>query len=243
VEEAENGKEAVELVAQNAYDLILMDVQMPIMDGREATRMIRADINKTIPIIALTANAIKGELEICKAAGMDDYISKPFDENVLLKMMVAFLSGKTPNPARPAPEELQPAKPADSNPKTRRSKPLYSLARLKAVNKNNPAFIKKMIGLFIEVVPPAVEQIRSGYDTQDFAAIARAAHKIKPVLHNFCVRGLEEEIKMIEEMALKQMPSDLLAPLIAGLVRVSAQVVKTLEKKIDAKPKSGKPTS
>ena len=83
---ANNGKEGLELIEQNDYDLVLMDIQMPIMDGIECTRKIRSDMPKgkrRIPIIALTANALKGDNEIYINAGMDDYVSKPFDANVL----------------------------------------------------------------------------------------------------------------------------------------------------------------
>ncbi len=80
VEVAENGNEALELFKTNEYDAILMDIQMPELDGYDATRAIRKLENgKHIPIIALTANALSGDREKCLEAGMDDYISKPIE--------------------------------------------------------------------------------------------------------------------------------------------------------------------
>jgi len=93
VELADNGKQALEQYAANEYNLILMDVQMPIMDGYEATRLIRSSENgngRHIPIIALTANAIKGDREICIQAGMDDYLTKPVRESELLNLIKRY---------------------------------------------------------------------------------------------------------------------------------------------------------
>ena len=74
---------------------------MPIMDGREATRIIRREHDKKIPIIALTANAIKGEMDLCLAAGMNDYVSKPFEEDDLIKKICFWLGKEIPNVVKP----------------------------------------------------------------------------------------------------------------------------------------------
>ncbi|MBH8557612.1 PAS domain S-box protein [Hymenobacter negativus] len=87
VTEATNGQAAVELARSEAFDLILMDVQMPIKNGYEATRILRQELGLAVPIIALTANAITGERDKCLAAGMNDYLTKPFQEFSLLKMV------------------------------------------------------------------------------------------------------------------------------------------------------------
>jgi PAS domain S-box-containing protein len=94
VEIAENGEKAVAAIKKNEYDVILMDVQMPVMDGLSATRKIRSDkkISKNIPIIAMTANAMKGDREKCLAAGMNDYLSKPVNTAKLYGMLYKYLS-------------------------------------------------------------------------------------------------------------------------------------------------------
>ena len=90
--EVVNGKEALETLSREPYDLVLMDVQMPVMDGLEATRTIRKEISRELPVIALTANAIKGENDTCFNAGMNDYISKPFKEEDLIATMLKWLT-------------------------------------------------------------------------------------------------------------------------------------------------------
>jgi signal transduction histidine kinase/CheY-like chemotaxis protein len=91
IDVAVNGLEALEILHHTHYDLVLMDVQMPVMDGLEATRKIRMEMGLSIPVIAFTANAIKGEIDICLASGMNDYISKPFEEDKLIRTLTHWL--------------------------------------------------------------------------------------------------------------------------------------------------------
>lgn len=94
---AQSGKEALEMISERLPDVVLMDMSMPMMDGWEASRRIKADPNfKKIPIMALTANAIEGDRERCLAAGCDEYESKPVDFDRLLKKIRLLLSGHRP---------------------------------------------------------------------------------------------------------------------------------------------------
>jgi len=94
IEVANNGKEALDKFGTTKYDVILMDIQMPVMNGIVATKKIReleASTNTHTPIIAITANALSGDKEACLAAGMNDYISKPFQVEILLQKMKNLL--------------------------------------------------------------------------------------------------------------------------------------------------------
>jgi CheY-like chemotaxis protein len=94
IDVAANGKEALEKFGTSKYDIILMDIQMPVMDGIIAARKIReieASSNSHVPIIAITANALSGDRENCLAVGMNDYISKPFQVDILIQKMRALL--------------------------------------------------------------------------------------------------------------------------------------------------------
>jgi CheY-like chemotaxis protein len=95
IDVAANGKEALEMFGIKQYDLILMDIMMPVMDGIVATKKIReieSTTGKHVPIIAITANALVGDRDNCLAAGVDDYIAKPFQAEVLVKMMKNLLA-------------------------------------------------------------------------------------------------------------------------------------------------------
>jgi len=92
VTEAVNGEIAVSILRKELFDLVLMDIQMPVMDGITATVMIRKEISTTLPVIALTAHALKSEQSRCLEAGMDDFISKPFEEENLLNTIIKYLS-------------------------------------------------------------------------------------------------------------------------------------------------------
>ncbi|GEM_PF-685430 len=114
---ANNGREAVEMVKARDYDAVLMDMQMPEMDGLEATREIRNQLaGRPLTIIALTANAMQSDLEACRAAGMDDYVAKPIDRRLLFKVLRKWMSGKPPKPVEePAAPDVDAPLPIDSD--------------------------------------------------------------------------------------------------------------------------------
>jgi len=87
-----NGNDAIHKLSQQSFDAILMDIQMPEMDGYEATRVIRHQMNGTLPIIALTANAMQQDIDACLNAGMDDHVSKPIRKEKLLEVLDKYLN-------------------------------------------------------------------------------------------------------------------------------------------------------
>jgi two-component system, sensor histidine kinase len=113
VDVAEDGEQALQRLANTPYDAVLMDCQMPGLDGFEATRRWRAQEGpaRRLPIIAVTANAVPGDRERCLSAGMDDYLAKPFDLNELGVLLQRHLDGRTPRPAQPATSDANPVAP------------------------------------------------------------------------------------------------------------------------------------
>jgi CheY-like chemotaxis protein/HPt (histidine-containing phosphotransfer) domain-containing protein len=202
-----NGKEAVEALAAASFDVVLMDMQMPVMDGLEATAYIRGHISKQVPIIALTANAIKGENERCINAGMNDYISKPFEEELLINTIAHWV--KT---------EKTPAIPGG----------LYSLQKLEKMCGGDKHFLDKMVRLFLEQIPPAAAQIAAAYGNNDFAAIAFLAHRIKPTLDNMDIHSLYYGVRRIEVLAKEGRATPEFSQLVAQLQSVIEEVATSL---------------
>jgi CheY-like chemotaxis protein/HPt (histidine-containing phosphotransfer) domain-containing protein len=189
VEVANNGKEAVEMLATKTFDIVLMDVQMPIMDGYEASRLIRKELQLDVPIVALTANALKGESDKCLSAGMNDFITKPFDEVTMLKTMAKWLKSKSLDKAS---DELA------SKKSDKITALLYDLGKLESISRGDYTFIKKVLGIFVEHTPGAIEEIKLTASSEDYETMGKIAHRIKPSLDNLGIKTMFQVIRDIE---------------------------------------------
>src|SRR5690606_26524326 len=140
----------------NVYDLVLMDLQMPEMNGFEATDYIRNVMNSNIPIIALTADVTTVDLAKCKAVGMNDYIAKPVDERVLYSKMVEHIQ-KSATAAEPEPSVIEEV-----------VKVRYTnLSYLSTRTKSNKVLMEEMISLYLEQTPPLINAMRQGFSNKD----------------------------------------------------------------------------
>ncbi len=184
---AENGYVAIEQVKSHDFDLILMDIQMPVMDGFETTKAIRSmDTAKSqVPIIALTANATRKDIEKCLTSGMNDYVAKPFTPDDLYKVMVKYVKS-----------EIKQAVPTQQLTNNKENK--FDLSYLKTVSNNNTEFIKEMIETFQVSIPKSVEEIRANLANKDWEKLSRSIHKIKPSLALMGLNGLKETAQDLE---------------------------------------------
>ena len=173
--EAENGVEALKILENNSFDLILMDLQMPILGGIETTLKIRESGNKT-PIIALTANAFKTEIQKCKEVGMNDYIVKPFEKEDCLNVIFKTLENKNTN--------LKEA--------------YYSLEKLNEMSGNNGEFIQNMINIFQRTILKSMDDFDTAIENREIEFIKQIAHKIKPSIHNLEIKSVYQEIEDLE---------------------------------------------
>lgn len=183
-DEAQNGAEAIEKIKLNTYDIVLMDLQMPVMDGIEATKTIREKYNIKIPIIALTAFAAKGDRERFLEAGMNDYLSKPFNENDLLNVVAKWLNKKV-LPKQKSSNEVA-------------STQLYNLAKLKNISNGNKEFVNKMVVLFIDQSSKIISEIKEAFKASEIEKVNKLAHKIKPSLDTMGLDSLKDVIREIE---------------------------------------------
>jgi CheY-like chemotaxis protein len=195
--QAANGLEAVQKMEAEKFDLVLMDIQMPQLDGYQASMQIRNHLKLNTPIIALTANAIKGEMEKCLEYGMNDYLSKPFEEEDLINKIVKLLdikiekSKKKKKAVKAVPESL------------------YSLSKLEMVSRGNREFVEKMVNLFIEQNIENISQINTALDNCDFEKIKSIAHKMIPAIDNLSITSLQQEIRIIEKLGAEKNMNEL----------------------------------
>ena len=184
-----NGQEVLAALEKNPYDLILMDVQMPEMDGFEATGAIRRREKEKgghIPVVAMTAHAMKGDRERCLEAGMDDYLSKPIQPKELIEVIERQLRG-----ARPAEPEMTPSEQAEV-PEVFDRKIL--LERLDG----DEEIFKEIIATFLEDAPIQVEKLKKALQEGDANRVERQAHLIKGAALNIGGNGLQAAARELE---------------------------------------------
>jgi signal transduction histidine kinase/DNA-binding response OmpR family regulator len=208
VDVAGNGLEATEAVERFAYDLVLMDCQMPKMDGYEATRAIREcelkvqrgefvpkpnssyakKYSKTtrIPIVALTANAMQGDRERCIEAGMDDYLSKPVQARKALELIDRFVSELEIEEPR---IESKPPQPD-----------ICDVPTLLSRFEEDEELLKELAGLFLDDAPRLVAKIEKAIVDRDFKALETAAHTLKGSVDNFCAHRVYQAAFNLEKM-------------------------------------------
>lgn len=215
---AANGKIAIDKMRGGKYDIILMDLQMPEMDGFEATHYIRNSLNLNIPIMALTADVTTVDVAKCKAVGMNDYIAKPVDERILYAKMVGLIKKAAPVPHTSETEsESQPVRYID-------------LAYLHRRTKSNPVLMMEMISLYLEQTPPLISIIKQSYQQQNWPSLYSALHKIIP---SFAIMGIntahETIAKKVQEYAADQQLESGISEMIVELENICFQACQELE--------------
>ncbi len=175
VECAVNGREALTMLAAGSYALVFMDCQMPEMDGYAATAAIRARETgeSRLPIVAMTAHAMKGDRERCLAAGMDDYLSKPLRPAELDAALHRWLGASDGTPEVTLDDAA--LDPFDA---------LVDEARMRIFRVDYPEIVPQLIELFVQSTPPLIAELRAGAEASDDEAVRRAAHKLKGSCQN-----------------------------------------------------------
>jgi CheY-like chemotaxis protein len=210
VTEAEDGLKAVDLLRDHTYDVILMDLQMPGMDGLEATRIIRTILQLDTPIVALTANAFRKDIEKCMQVGMNDYVTKPFEEKALVDTVLKHASRLGTFVAPEA--AVQPVA----------TESLYNLADIKAMSRGNEEFIQKMITTFCATIQAALGRLVTAARSRDYKTLKDTAHKMKPSAATFCVTCIKEDILWLERLDIVTCSPD-------EVVRVADKVEQILQ--------------
>lgn len=219
---AENGKIAIEKLQENDYDIILMDLQMPEMNGFEATKYIRNTMHSTIPIIALTADVTTVDGDKCKALGMNDYIAKPVDERVLYNKIIGTLKkSKLDKKEKISTIQVEKIK-------------YINLEYLHHRTKSNPILMMEMISLYLSQTPPLISTMKQSLAEQNWQLLGASAHKMIP---SFSIMGIssnfENMANKIQELATATEKTEEIHELVQQLEEVCLQACTELQEEFD----------
>jgi PAS domain S-box-containing protein len=220
---ATNGKIAIEKLHDKSYDIILMDLQMPEMNGFETTEYIRHTMNSLIPIIALTADVTTADLAKCKAVGMNDYIAKPVDDRLLYSKIVGFVKKSillTEQTVIPNHENIK--------------LKCTSMDFLKRRTKSNPALMIEMISLYLEQTPPLIRTMKQSVLNEDWNLLSATVHKLIP---SFSIVGISADFeniaKKVQEYAGSRQQTEKIYDLVIQLEDICNQACIELEEEIE----------
>jgi CheY-like chemotaxis protein len=222
VELAENGVEALEKLRQHKYDCVLMDIQMPVMDGLEATRKIR-DGGSSIPIIAMTASALKGDRERCLLAGMNDYISKPFLPNDLFQKILEALGERDPVFAKfTGPDYEEQKVPA-----------FVDLHYLRSVVDDNPEYLLDILNTFLERTGGTLTHLANSAQLEEWDETSQYASLLRSSLMVVRIHPLSEIILEIEQQARHRENLHTIVPNIHLAIKLYRDAQSVLQKEVD----------
>jgi PAS domain S-box-containing protein len=219
---ADNGKIAIEKLEKNKYDIILMDLQMPVMNGFQATDYIRNTLKSPIPIIALTADINTEDIEHCMTIGMNDYIAKPVNERVLYNKIIGLIKSNIPT--------IESEITLDFESQTQK---ISDLNYLNKITKSNPKLMIEMIEVYLKQTPPLLTIIEDSLKNIDGQSLKMAIHKLIP---SFTIMGIHPEIenmaKEIQENAHTISTAEETHKKTLHLINVCAQTCKELEQEL-----------
>jgi PAS domain S-box-containing protein len=228
----ENGTEAIRALETISYDLVLMDVQMPEMDGIEATARIRDSKssvkNHSIPVIAMTANALDGDREKCLLAGMNDYLTKPISMNSLIQILKKWLPGTLSK----SKDSVSPVLATHTDNTLIISSGWNKDILIKRMM-NDIDLVKDILSVFINEIPQQLNALLQFLNEKEFKAIERQVHTIKGAAGNVSATGIQEIAKELEILA-KSMDIENIADRIPELERQVQTTISTMQEYINS---------
>jgi PAS domain S-box-containing protein len=227
VHEAENGAIALMALQHTHYDVVLMDIQMPVLDGIATTRKIREIYGASLPVIALTANALPSERANTLAAGMNDFITKPFEEVEFIETIAKWAGSSTTILEKVAP----PAMLSHTG-----LVKLYNLQKMEEISHGNKAFLLRMVQLFCRQAPEMAAALRQHFEKAEWKQMGAVAHKMKPAIDNMMIDSLKEVIREIEKTGKTAMEVPELPDWIDRVEAVVSKVVASMALEFELTP-------
>ncbi|WP_159789438.1 CHASE2 domain-containing protein [Sodalinema gerasimenkoae] len=196
----DHGQMALDRLTEELFDVILMDCQMPVLDGYDTTRCIREQYGDRPPIIAMTAHALDGEREKCLAAGMDDYITKPVNRECLAQILERWLPDLPADTATPEDSSTTPVSPSEdlSVPVSEPELDLVDLGQLAMITGGDLEFQQELLETFSEDAIASIEAMKRALDSQDWDKLYRLAHKLKGASSSAAILRVPELAGQVE---------------------------------------------
>ncbi len=217
VEIADDGEQAVDKMKNQSFDLVLMDIQMPVMDGITATNIIRNELKINTPILALTANVSIGIASQCESAGMQGYVSKPINEDYMYRKILSVIKGTDSAPDESENEDF--------------TGDLVDLTELAQVFGNDLRIVEDMVKVFLDMMGQDILLLQMAAEKQDVTLVEKVSHKIKPSFSHFATTVMRDRIERINELAKEGKPSAELFSLVRSFVKLYPRMVEQLKLK------------
>ena len=225
---AANGNEVLEFLNDEDFDLVLMDIQMPEKSGIEAANEIRnlADAKKrNIPIIALTANALKGEEKKYIAAGMDDFLTKPFKEGDLYEVIERVLR----NEGAFGREKINQMQVIEIETEKEIAEELYNLKQLEEIATGNRDFLAALAQIYLDTIPASSTEMVEATKAGEWDKASKLAHKLKSTIDNLNMHSISKDVRSIEVDAKNKVNTEVLKVLAIKVDTVIKKVAQQLK--------------
>jgi PAS domain S-box-containing protein len=217
-----NGQEAIESIEDGGFDIVLMDLQMPEVDGYKATKYIREVLHNNVPILAMTADAIKGEAEKCFEAGMTGFISKPFDPADLY-LQILKSTGNTTNNTYIQDKQSE-----------QMEEPLIDFSFLYEISGNDSKYINDVVEIFLSSTTPGLETLKELVEVgTDWDAIGKQAHFLKSSVSVIKIRGVYDLLANIERNAFSDKDMGRVKVALATIVEIFEKAMPLLNAELE----------
>lgn len=213
---ARNGKEALTIFGSSKIDVILMDIQMPEMDGLEATQHIRE--YSDVPVIALTANTSVEETTAYEKAGMNDCLPKPIDEKKLFDILSRYMQIELKAPSRSAQQMA--------------SAPLYDFKLVEEIAGGDREFVKRMMSMFVDTIPALLSELQYSVENEEWDKTSKIAHRMKSTIDSMNIQSIKSEIRQMEANGKQRANLEAMPSLVEKVSNVLTECFESVRKEL-----------